>query len=159
MELQSACTAPVLLRLPDHELTLSSKTDPGPQRPPAVLQQTDDTLNQRSSTELCTPIPDLQYMNRYHLDVRYQSPSAPVEHELMSAGGNQQMELILQSESLNQCRGGELNETSLTSSHCRQEKTLNWSVKNSSVLNTAARTSTEPMSPELSPITLLEKPA
>lgn len=159
MELQSACTAPVLLRLPDHELTLSSKTDLGPQRPPAVLQQTDDTLNQRSSTELCTPIPDLQYMNRYHLDVRYQSPSAPVEHELMSAGGNQQMELILQSESLNQCRGGELNETSLASSHCRQEKTLNWSVKNSSVLNTAARTSTEPMSPELSPITLLEKPA
>lgn len=159
MELQSACTAPVLLRLPDHELTLSSKTDPGPQRPPAVLQQTDDTLNQRSSTELCTPIPDLQYMNRYHLDVRYQSPSAPVEHELMSAGGNQQMELILQSESLNQCRGGELNETSLASSHCRQEETLNWSVKNGSVLNTAARTSTEPMSPELSLITLLEKPA
>lgn len=75
------------------------------------------------------------------------------------------MELILQSESLNQCRGGELNETSLASSHCRQEETveltetLNWSVKNSSVLNTAARTSTEPMSPELSPITLLEKPA
>lgn len=159
MELQSACTAPVLLRLPDHELTLSSKTDPGPQRPPAVLQQTDNTLNQRRSTELCTPIPDLQCMNRYHLDVRYQSPSAPVEHELMSAGGNQQMELILQSESLNQCRGGELNETSLASSHCRQEETLNWSVKNGSVLNTAARTSTEPMSPELSPITLLEKPA
>lgn len=132
MELQSACTAPVLLRLPDHELTLSSKTDPGPQRPPAVLQQTDDTLNQRRSTELCTPIPDLQYMNRYHLDVRYQSPSAPVEHELMSAGGNQQMELILQSESLNQCRGGELN--------CSQEETveltetLNWSAKNGSVL-------------------------